>query len=216
MENERKLGNLYLYKVSDETKREFYHSNASELAFNQSLLHDGKSGNIHLFPEDPILARACADFIEQKFDQIKAELKLKKSENMTCTGSKNQKILNGISGGIYEGAKCLFAYLGIICNKGTENAFEYDLCFNRFFYDSEGGVNCVLPCFQIRIYDANKKEPLAVNNYPHTSKDGEGEEGTGVYYYNFEVDIHTKNEDIAKEFLKFIREKEKEKENKDQ
>lgn len=206
------LGNLYLYEFSDKRKIEPLYQPLPEEKLYSKIPYDSKTGNAHIIPSDINLAVLSANVICEKRTKINNYIKeLAKSEAYRHIISPDKKppspgiILNKTP---YVEAKHLFSYLGV-----TVKNRRYDLVFNRFFFDGNNQVNCILLCFQIEMYDINcgeksnkRSEPPKTKNYPQTPQDGEGNEA----YYNFEVNIHSSEQEIAKAFLKFICDKEKE------
>lgn len=213
---EVKLGNLYLDAVSEEKKTAFFNPSKEILRKQPAILYDSGSGNVHMIPQDPEIAKKYSDVIKKKCKEILVEIKNKlKYENMEYHSKiKNEKkrivpakILKGT---LYENSGFLFSFLSV-----SYNDTKYDLVFNRFFFDNDNKLNCILPCFQIKVYDKNKSEPPSIGFYPNISSDKEQWSKKDVYY-NFDVGINEPEDKIAEKFLKFVietEEKEKEKSN---
>jgi hypothetical protein len=213
------LGDLYLFKYNPERKIDLYHPTLTEITRSPSILCDLKMQNVHMLPNDVELAELCSNIVFDKYNKIREfiEKKIEIVNNdkidlkRKTTSPGNITVLNGTK---YEKAKYLFSYLGVKCKNTSENGIDqrlteshYDLVFNRFFVDGSNTlVNCILLCFQIKTYCISNycKEPKSKENYPQTSSDGEG----NSIYYNFEVDIHLSEEEIANRFINFVLDRE--------
>ena len=201
------LGNIYLYEYADNRRIPTYYPPAK-------VILDNVTGNVHMLPYDINFAELCSKIIKEKGSKI-----FKLIEKELLEDEKKEKY-KGIQPkkGIYQASmkilkeppyKYLFSYLSVIGNSDT----RYDLIFDRFFiYNNQ--VNCILLCFQIKMYKENEKEkePPSIEYYPNMSPDGKIMEN-GVYY-NLDVDIHQPEEKIAEEFLAFVLKKEKAQETK--
>lgn len=165
-----------------------------------------------MIPKDKAKAKKYADDICTLLSEIckKINNKLKVSaeyDDCICKPSfrNNASAFNRIKK--YKDAKSLFSYLRVT---GKRTNRKYDLTAVRFFFD-KNGLNCILKCFQIEIWD----EELGIKNYPKTSADsayGVERIKTRVYY-NFDADIdENKKEEsydkIADKFLMFVKEQE--------
>lgn len=174
-----------------------------------NLLFDDKTGNVHMIPECPDIVEKCVGFIIKKRDEIKKSIEKNKkyADNADRIHIKKVNGRDSLFSVIdYENVKYLFSCLRLTYNKKT----NYDLSFIRFFFDNDNKVNCILPCFQIDVWD----EELGIKPYPDISADrawGETRICKRVYY-NFDVGINEPEDKIAEKFLKFVIETEEEKE----
>lgn len=225
------FGNLYFRgNPFETTKIEFYHSTYAERDNHESFHYNKGNGDIHMFPQSMEIAKFCADFIKSIREKIKKQIEKliesgdKKYEDITPAWGKwnNGKdagnSTSAFDGTDYKSVESLFFYLRVKYKCKTEDATNYDLVFNRFFFDNDNRVNCILLCFQIEMYDRSqsdsemtqskrRKEPPKTKNYPKTPLAkgcGKDEKGSMVYYNFSEADIFSPAEKIAKEFLEFI------------
>lgn len=170
----------------------------------KSFLYDESKGNVHLFPENVELAKSCSNEIAEKRKEIYEALlnecdrgsiridgENKKGQGK---GSKGAFICKGTK---YEEANKLFQFIRLECNGRF-----FDLIFIRFF-KTEENINCILKCFQIKIFKG--KEPKALEYYPESGDDGYKNE----VYCNFPVRFEESPKNIAKELIEFIKEYEK-------
>lgn len=193
------LGDLYLYEFSNKKRIPFYYPSIAAIEKHSGILCGGKFGNVHMVPYDIELAELCADIVHEKYkrigEYIEEEIKKNYDGKIISKGTDPGKIsiLNETD---YEKANYLFSYLSVSCNNT-----KYDLVFNRFFKDESNQINCILLCFQIKMYNKNKTEPPSIKNYPHTPYNEEG----NATYYNFGADIlYSSDQEIAEKFLKFV------------
>ena len=221
------FGNLYVREDPVATiEIEFYHSTEYERNKKQSFLYDCKSGNVHMFPYDKECALSCAKTVNNKWQEIKSIIKStdeiniiidkidqipeeirKKYKNKIIHKVTKPWAISAFKGTDYDNAKYLFTHSCVVCNNTV-----YDLGFNRFYFDNDNRVNCILLCFQIKVYEKNEKneknekEPRSIDFYPKTpfATDKEKWRIEEVYYNFDEESIYSSAKDIAKALLKFV------------
>lgn len=193
------LGNLYV--LSTEHRVRIFKPTPEILKIHPSFIYDSNTGNVHLIPEDQDIAKRCSEIIIDKRKEIKENIKtLTKNnedyESITLNARKgnNNSILNNTP---YSNDKGLFMYISV-----TYKDTNYDLIFNRFFYDENEHVNCILLCFHIKIYSATGDEPLSAEYYP--KEDDDKKDPDKCEYLDFPVSIEQPADEIAKAFLEFV------------
>ncbi len=199
------FGNLYSHDIDNKVK--LYISTDEERKRKPELLYDKATGNVHMTPDDLILAEQRSKDIEKIgtdiLHYIKEEIEKEECyQNINCKRKRlsQAKIFDGTD---FKNCKFLFSYVRVICNNT-----KYDLVFNRFYFDENDRVNCILLCPQIEMYNeslnGSKKRDKSpkTKNYPKASDENRWNED--YTYYNFGVDLYSPSKDIAKAFLDFV------------